>query len=101
MRRLEIEKGTQYGELTVICELDSSPRRKFRCQCSCGTKTDVRLDHLRTGHTASCGQCGIEHAGKRMTLKQWAEKYKINESTLRARLQTMSMKEALAIGKKR
>jgi hypothetical protein len=36
-----------------------------------------------------------------MTVKEWAEKYKINESTLRARLVTMGLKEALALGNNR
>jgi formate dehydrogenase assembly factor FdhD len=100
MRRLEIKKGAQFGDLTIVGEIDGA-RRMFRCKCVCGAKTDVRLDHLRSGHTSSCGGCGIEYAGKRMTLKKWAEKYQIKESTLRARLKRMSMKEAIALGKKR
>lgn len=101
MKRIKVPKGETYGELTVIHESTSTPRRKFWCVCSCGNKTEVRLDHLRSGHTSSCGSCGIEYDGKRMTVKEWAEKYKINESTLRARLVTMGLKEALALGNNR
>lgn len=95
MRRIEVKPGSRYGDLTTIREVESSGKRHFRCKCECGEIVEVRLDHLRSGHTSSCGRCGIEHAGKRMTLKKWAEKYGIKESTLRARLKTMSMREAL------
>jgi hypothetical protein len=53
------------------------------------------LDHLQSGHTSSCGNCGVEHNGIRMLIKDWAMSNKIKESTLRARLKTMSMREAL------
>ena len=95
MRKIEIRSGDVFGGLTVISEEESSGKRKFRCKCSCGTVVDVRLDHMRSGHTVSCGRCGIEHAGKKMTIKAWAEKYGIKESTLRARLKIMDIKEAL------
>jgi hypothetical protein len=56
MKRIKVPKGEMYGELTVIHESTSTPRRKFWCVCSCGNKTEVRLDHLRSGHTSSCGR---------------------------------------------
>lgn len=97
MRRLEIQTGTPYGDLTVLRELESSPgKRSFLCQCLCGHQVTVRLDHLRSGHTSSCGQCGLEYSGERKTLKAWAESRGIKESTLRARLKLMGMREALA-----
>ena len=95
MRRLEIASGTKYGELTTVRESELPGKRKFLCKCSCGAKVEVRLDHLRSGHTRSCGRCGIEYAGERKTLKEWAEEAGLNESTLRARLQVMGMREAL------
>lgn len=95
MQRISVEAGEKYGNLKVVCEIPSKGKRKFCCECNCGVRVDVRLDHLRSGHTASCGRCGIEHAGERMTLKQWASSYGINESTLRARLKIMSLREAL------
>lgn len=101
MKRLEIASGTKYGDLTVICEANAEGKRKFLCVCDCSVKVEVRLDHLRSGHTSSCGRCGIEYGGKRKTLREWAEAYKIKESTLRARLKTMNMREALARGNKR
>jgi hypothetical protein len=53
------------------------------------------LDHLQSGHTSSCGNCGVEYNGMRMSIKDWAMSHKIKESTLRARLKTMGMREAL------
>ncbi len=97
IQRLEITPGTPYGELTVLRELGStSGKRYFRCLCSCGNERTVRLDHLRSGHTSSCGKCGLEWMGERRTLVEWARAYNINESTLRARLKVMSIGEALA-----
>lgn len=95
MRPIVIGKGKKYGELTVVSEVASTGKRKFLCECSCGNEVEVRLDHLQSGHTSSCGNCGVEHNGMRMSLKDWAMSHKIKESTLRARLKTMSMREAL------
>lgn len=101
MKRIEVAAGQVFGDLTTIKEAKSDgKRRKFLCKCQCGAKVEVRLDHLRGGHTSSCGGCGIEYQGKRMTLTDWAKAYGINESTLRMRLRTMSMREALGRGKR-
>lgn len=99
MRRIEIQSGTSFSDLTVVREVESSGRRQFECRCRCGQKVIVRLDHLRTGHTTSCGRCGIEYRGQRKTLTEWAESIGIKESTLRARLKTMSLGEAIRRGK--
>lgn len=46
----------KFGKLTVI---DYAPNRgrkvQWLCQCECGTIKPVDADHLRTGHTTSCG----------------------------------------------
>ena len=99
MRRIEVNKGDEHGDLTVLHELDASGKRSFLCECSCGAKVPVRLDHLRSGHTSSCGRCGIEYKGNRKTLLEWAGEYGLNPSTLRARLKSgMGMREALERG---
>lgn len=95
MRRIEVSSGKKFGQLTVVREVANVGKRKFLCRCSCGNNVEIRLDHLKSGHTSSCGKCGIEHDGKRNSLKEWAKMYQINESTLRARLKTMPMREAL------
>ena len=96
MKRIEIADGAEYGELVAIQEVESiETKRRFLCKCSCGSLVTVRLDHLRSAHTQTCGNCGIEHAGERMSLRKWAEMAGLAESTLRARLKTMQMREAL------
>lgn len=98
MRRIEVKPGDKYGELTVIreAELSAARKRQVLCNCSCGNKATVRLGHLRSGHSSTCGKCGIEYKGKRKTIREWASLYGINESTLRARLNAgLDIKEAL------
>lgn len=98
MRRIEVTPGDEYGDLTVIREVESSGKRRFLCKCSCGSERTVRLNHLRSGHTSSCGRCGLEHLGQRKTLRAWADEYGVKPSTLRARLKVMDMSEALERG---
>jgi hypothetical protein len=50
--------GQKFGRLTVI--EDSGKRHKdyevlWVCICSCGTKKEIRGDHLKSGNTKSCG----------------------------------------------
>ena len=96
MQRLTIPPETEYGDLVVIREVDSPGKRSFLCRCTCGQEVQVRLDHLRSGHTESCGACGLELDGQRKTVKAWAAARGIKESTLRARLKVMGLREALA-----
>jgi hypothetical protein len=96
MKKLEIADGAKYGDLVVVQEVEpNGTKRRFLCTCSCGSSTTVRLDHLQSGHTKTCGKCGIEHDGERMSLCEWARLAGMPESTLRARLKTMDMREAL------
>lgn len=100
MRKIELQPGAIFGELTIIKESSSTPRRQYLCRCSCGKTVNVRVDHLRGGHTKSCGSCGgITYKGKTKTLKAWADSIGVGESTLRMRLKVMSMKEAMTRGK--
>jgi len=96
MRRLEIKPGETYGDLKIIKEVESRGKRHFLCQCACGGSPSVhRLGHLRSGHATTCGRCGFEFEGQRKTIADWAELYGLKESTLRARLKVMGVKEAL------
>ena len=95
MKRIEVQPGTQYGDLKVIKEAEVKGKRKFVCKCSCGRQVTVRLGHLRSGHSTTCGQCGITYNGKQKTISGWAAEFGLNESTLRARLKTMKIGEAL------
>jgi hypothetical protein len=98
MQRLTIPPETEFGDLLVVREVESPVqpgKRCFLCRCSCGREVPVRLDHLRSGHTSSCGSCGLELDGVRKTVKAWAVARGIKESTLRARLKVMGLREAL------
>jgi len=97
MQRLEIPAGTPYGDLTVLREVEAGAhgKRQFLCVCACGRESTARLDHMRSGHSASCGKCGVEWNGERTTITELARKYNIKESTLRARLKIMGLREAL------
>ena len=99
MKRIEILSGSKFGNLTIEAEVPDQSRRLFLCNCLCGKEILARLDHLRSGHTTSCGQCGLEYGGERRSLKDWAESAGIKESTLRARLKLMSLGEAIRRGK--
>lgn len=97
MKRLEINPGQVYGDLTVIREVEASAagKRQMLCKCTCGRQLKVRLGHLTTGHSTTCGQCGIVMNGRQRTVAGWAREYGIKESTLRARLKLMGLEEAL------
>ena len=48
--------GDQYGKLTVLSEYSNiNYKRIYTCKCSCGNIKNIRLSHLRSGHTVSCG----------------------------------------------
>jgi len=59
--QLEVSEGDRYEELVIVREVESrryrgsGPKRYFLCRCDCGKEKEVRLSHLRSGHTRSCG----------------------------------------------
>jgi hypothetical protein len=61
MKRLEIEMGSKFGDLTIIKEVEpiyNSKKEMIRiveCDCDCGNKSIVRLGNLRFGTVKSCG----------------------------------------------
>lgn len=67
--------GDVYGRLTVLSESSretpSKGRRRIRkfcvCRCECGKEKEIDRDHLRTGHTKSCGCLHTESVKKTMT----------------------------------
>lgn len=56
MNKSEENKGEKYCRLTIIKEVEKARgRRRFLCECECGSKTIVALTSLRNGNTKSCG----------------------------------------------
>lgn len=50
--------GEIFGKLKVLSELDERAKgggKQYLCKCECGNTTIVRSDHLKSGHTTSCG----------------------------------------------
>lgn len=45
--------GQKFGRLTVIKRQENSS--KWECLCECGNKVITTTNHLKTGHTQSCG----------------------------------------------
>lgn len=58
--------GSRFGRLTVLCkDCNDTQGRMWLCQCDCGNKKSIRVDHLKTGATTSCGCYNREVASKR------------------------------------
>ena len=63
MRKIELELGSRYGNLTIVKEVEPAYNskmeiiRRVECNCDCGNNAIVRLLNLRYGNTKSCG-CG-------------------------------------------
>lgn len=48
--------GQQYGHLAVLGPAENiGARTAWLCQCDCGRQAVVKTQHLRSGHTKSCG----------------------------------------------
>lgn len=52
----------KFSRLTVIARAETDGRRtKWICRCDCGVTKTVAADHLRSGHTRSCGCLQADH----------------------------------------
>lgn len=68
MSALVNRTGKQYGRLVVVRRAPNrgkSGKAHWLCHCTCGNEVVVRGDHLKSGHTMSCGcsQPGKSHVG--------------------------------------
>ena len=52
-----VHKGDIFGRLTAIKQVENNSLGQtcWLCRCSCGNTAIVTSNHLRTGHTTSCG----------------------------------------------
>lgn len=60
----------KFNRLTVICRAENTHGGKvrWRCKCACGNIAMVTSDHLRSGHTKSCGCLKVSLLVKRNTI---------------------------------
>lgn len=61
--------GQKIGHLTVLKPSENiGTKTAWICRCDCGQETTVKTDHLRSGHTTSCGCMGARtHGGPVLT----------------------------------
>jgi hypothetical protein len=74
---MEDHTGKVYGLLTVLAEADRAGRTRrvvVRCGCQEATEKVVRLCHLRSGHTTSCG-CAQRVATKKSNTTHGLKKH--------------------------
>ena len=66
----------QFGRLTVL-NLHSKigKNTKWICKCDCGTQTIVKHDHLKSGHTQSCGCYNKQRIKETLTHDLRTKKY--------------------------
>jgi hypothetical protein len=61
MSRILDLAGVRFGRLTAIeRQIDGPKNVKWRCICDCGAEKWIRLSHLRSGATQSCGCLAVE-----------------------------------------
>jgi hypothetical protein len=60
--RYEVQVGMRFGRLVVESFIDGEPCFLCECQCDCGNKANVTIDHLAYGGTKSCGCLQKERA---------------------------------------
>ena len=60
-KKLTLSPGIKFGRLSVVSEAEPNitpsgqTHRYANCVCECGTKKRVKLSHLKSGLTQSCG----------------------------------------------
>ena len=52
---MNIQIGDKIERWTVLERISRNSRTYYVCECECGTKKEVRADHLKAGKSKSCG----------------------------------------------
>lgn len=82
--------GQRFGRLVVIerAENDSGGHTRWTCKCDCGKTKLYRGWSVEKALTTPAGsqQHLITYNGKTQSIKQWANELRINENTLRNRI---------------
>jgi hypothetical protein len=50
-----VQAGRSFGSWTVIVRAEGAGKRRWLCECACGSRRSVREDALRSGSSTSCG----------------------------------------------
>lgn len=81
-KKLIIESGDRFGNLTIIREIDRENkkliRRRFICKCDCGVIKEIDLRHIISANTKTCG-CKIGRIPPRKN-KNWKGGRRIESS---------------------
>ena len=90
MRSFIIDLHNQkFGKLTVIRWIG---KKKWLCLCDCGKKTKVFGQHLKSGHTKSCGCYGIESNKQTKNVKHGFWNNKFSKGTMKFYLMWQNIK---------
>lgn len=68
-RRKKDLTGERFGRLVVIGDSDKKDKwgtRYLECQCDCGNKKIVRINHLNSGKIKSCGCLASENSKEKL-----------------------------------
>lgn len=77
-KALPVEVGKRYGMLTLLKDLNVSPR-KVLVKCDCGNEEEKYLTSLSTGKQTMCSQCSPRGAEKELTGKRFGRLLVIGE----------------------
>ena len=69
-KRIEVNKGDTYNDLTVIKEVESEKKgRHVSCECKCGEIQTFALRNIRSGNSQRCRKCSNKSMIKNRGLK--------------------------------
>lgn len=69
--------GIQFGKLKVVCYSGEhrNKQRLWKCICECGREHYVTTAGLVSGHTSSCGKCGVKEKRDRYSINIVGHKF--------------------------
>lgn len=63
MSKLIYSTGQKFNKLEILKQVEQSKcgKSQWLCRCDCGNEKIIRGDHLKSGHTKSCGCLASKH----------------------------------------
>ena len=80
-KKFHLDPGMRFGRLSVMSEADPNitpsgqTHRYANCICDCGKSKRIKLSHLRSGLTQSCGCLNREKVNKTKTSRSQIENF--------------------------